>query len=178
MIAESQRTQDTGTNAQAVIRGSIHSIEAAGSGRDCALVYVRANRSLTPVLVPAEMVKNEEIAQECVIELTVERAVPGAPPTAVGALVRGHALPLPVDMQHPDLTDLTKRHLHVRCDLLRSTAMFRHVIQKYAREYLESQDCILVQTPVLTKASAVSSGSVFQFPYYGNNSQAVLTQSN
>jgi len=177
MISELQR-QDTETGLRTVIRGSIHGIESPWNTSDCALVFVRANRSVTPVLVPADLVKKEKITQECVIELTVVQHAANAPPTAVGVRVRSHALPLPVDMRHPDLTDLTKRHLHVRSDLLRSTAMFRHVIQKYAREYLESQGCILVQTPVLTKASAVSSGSVFQFPYYGDDSHAVLTQTN
>lgn len=170
--------QDATTNAQSVIRGSIHSIESPCRSRDCALVSVRANRSLTPVLMPADLLEKEKITPESVIELTVVQRDAGTPPTATGARVRSHARPLPVDILHPDLTDLANRHLHVRSDLLRSTAMFRHVIQKYSREYLENQGCILVQTPVITKASAVSSGSVFQFPYYDDNSHAVLTQTN
>jgi asparaginyl-tRNA synthetase len=168
---------ETETDVETVIRGSVHSIESPRHGGDCAVVVVRANRSLNQVRVPASMMKKAAITQECIIELTVQEQPAGAPPVAVAARVRSQALPLPVDMKRPDLTDLTKRHLHVRSDPLRATAMFRHVIQKYARDYLESQGCILVQTPVLTKASAVSSGSVFQFPYYGDN-QAVLTQTN
>ena len=53
--------------------------------------------------------------------------------------------------------------------------MFRHHIQRYAREYLEAQDFIQVQTPVLTKASSVSSGTVFDFPLYDDH-KAVLTR--
>lgn len=171
-------SQDAETSLQTVIRGSIHSIESPPGATDCALVSVRANRSLTPVLVPSDLMEKAKLTQECVIELTVVHRTEGTPPTATGARVRSHALPLPVDIHRPDLTDLTKRHLHVRSDLLRATAMFRHVIQKYSREYLEDQGCILVQTPVITKASAISSGSVFQFPYYGDGSHAVLTQTN
>ena len=80
------------------IRGSIHSIESRSAAGDDALVMVHANRSLTPVLVPAELVEQEKITQECVIELTVVQPDAGTPLTATDARVRSHALPLPVDI--------------------------------------------------------------------------------
>jgi len=57
---------------------------------------VRAIRSLTPVLVPAELGEQEKITQECLIELTVVQPDAGTPLTATGARIRSHALPLPV----------------------------------------------------------------------------------
>ena len=80
------------------IRGSIHNIEPRSAAGDDALVMVRANRSLTPMLVPAELIEQAKITQECLIELTVVQPDAGTPLTATGARVRSHALPLPVDI--------------------------------------------------------------------------------
>src|SRR6516162_6833767 len=95
MISELQR-QDTETGLRTVIRGSIHGIESPWDTSDCALVFVRANRSVTPVLVPADLLEKEKITQESVIELTVVQHAADVPPTAIGVCVRSHALPLPV----------------------------------------------------------------------------------
>ena len=86
------------------------------------------------------------------------------------------AEPLPVDLSAPDLTDLRYRHLHIRTPALRATAMFRHFVQKYIREYLDERDFFFVNTPIITGASCVCSGDVFTFPYY-NRQVANLIQS-
>ena len=52
--------------------------------------------SVTPVLVPADLLEKEKITQESVIELTVVQHAADVPPTAIGVCVRSHALPLPV----------------------------------------------------------------------------------
>lgn len=86
------------------------------------------------------------------------------------------AQPLPIDIDQYDYQDLTQRHLGIRSDFFRATAEFRHLVRKYAFEFLDSQQCMFVQTPILTNASCVCSGDVFTFPYYGKQ-VATLTQS-
>ena len=63
--------------------------------------------------------------------------------------------------------DLLNRHLYIRSEKMLATAKFRHYINKYAREYLDKDGCINVQTPILTEASCVCSGDLFAFQYYG-----------
>lgn len=86
------------------------------------------------------------------------------------------AQPLPIEIDQYDYQDLTQRHLGIRSDFFRATAEFRHLVRKYAFEFLDSQRCMFVQTPILTNASCVCSGDVFTFPYYGKQ-VATLTQS-
>ncbi|MDO3659219.1 amino acid--tRNA ligase-related protein [Acinetobacter genomosp. 15BJ] len=73
-------------------------------------------------------------------------------------------------------SDLEHRHLGIRNNFFRATAEFRHLVRKYAFEFLDDQNCMLVQTPILTNASCVCSGDVFTFPYYGKQ-VATLIQS-
>lgn len=86
------------------------------------------------------------------------------------------AQPLPISIDQYDAQDLTQRHLGIRSDFFRATAEFRHLVRKYAFEFLDNQNCMFVQTPILTNASCVCSGDVFTFPYYGKQI-ATLTQS-
>jgi asparaginyl-tRNA synthetase len=174
MFAETETL--TQSPVQSQVRGWIDSIapsETAGFTR----IVLRGNRVLTPLLISDSLVGEHLLTQESVVGLTIETANDALPASVVAITVHSRAQALPVDLKSPDLSDLEHRHLHIRAPQLRATAMFRHHIQRYAREYLEAQDFIQVQTPVLTKASSVSSGTVFDFPLYDDH-KAVLTQSN
>lgn len=143
-------------------------------------VTVRGDGRLRAFTAPAELVA--DLTEQSVIRAKVEipagsTAGPDTPPHATSIEVVSRALPLPVDIHDPDLADLDHRHLHIRSDRLRATALFRHAIQKYVREFLDGQGCTLVQTPLLVGASSVSSGGVFSFPYHGDQA-ACLPQSN
>lgn len=154
-------------------RGWVEAIQEGSRG--VKLVALRSlNRSET-VLIPDSILQQEQVSLQSTVELLCEETDDGVP-LATAIEVKGRAAPLPVELENPDYTDTRYRHLHIRTPLLRATAMFRHYIQKYAREYLDEHGFYYVNTPILTEASCVCSGDVFTFPYY-DKKIATLIQS-
>lgn len=116
--------------------------------------------------IPSKLFKPESLTMESIVEIsltTTDMETPIA--DDVNVIHTAATLSTPVDeISH---SDLKQRHLYIRNDKMLATARFRHFINKYAREYLDAEGCINVQTPILTEASCVCSGDVFAFPYYG-----------
>ncbi|MHB8697714.1 MAG: amino acid--tRNA ligase-related protein [Sulfuricaulis sp.] len=132
------------------------------------VLRIRGGNRITDVLASGELLERTDVTPQSTVELYgrtgMEKTEAG---TAESIVVRCRAEPLPIDLAAPDYAVTRYRHLHIRSPLLRATAMFRHYIQKYAREYLDGLGFYSVHTPILTEASCVCSGEVFAFPYYG-----------
>ncbi|TJZ59114.1 hypothetical protein FCH28_03010 [Streptomyces piniterrae] len=158
-----------------VIRGWIEEIRPARDGGGRTELLVRGGGTVHTITAEPALLPADGLSAQSVVEVTVDES--GDLPRATALRVVSEALPLPVDLRNPDLTDLDHRHLHIRSRQLRASATLRHHVQKYVREFLDAQGCHLVQTPILTSASSVSSGAVFQVPYYGGQT-ASLPQSN
>jgi asparaginyl-tRNA synthetase len=155
-----------------LVRGWLESVGAADANGALPLV-IRQNNQLKTVWLSDDCATSIPTVQSVV-------AVPVAPDNSArlpaGAIdVVRIAEPLGEDLSGNCL-DLAARHIRIRSPLLRAAAQFRHFIQKYAREYLESLGCINVHTPILVEATCVCSGDVFTFPYYGKRI-ATLVQS-
>ena len=132
------------------------------------ILWVRGGNRLTEVSVTRDLLAKTNATLQSTIEIYgAEAAAPGDTTVAETIVVRGRAERLPIDLSHSDYAATRYRHLHIRTPLLRAAAMFRHYVQKYAREYLDDLGFYFVHTPVLTEASCVCSGEVFTFPYYG-----------
>lgn len=155
-------------------RGWLESVgQPHGSG--AVPIIVRGDGQVRTVWLAAECAQQLPPLQS-VIVITECHAdnTPDAPATMLEVIHAARPI-VPVGESADDWI-LKRRHLEIRSPLLRATAQFRHLIQKYAREHLESLGCINVHTPILVEATCVCSGDVFSFPYYGRRI-ATLIQS-
>lgn len=159
-----------------IARGWVESIEMV-EGIKGSFFTIRGGNHMTRVHVPEIVFSPDRLAPQSVVEILGTPGI-GSNDTACADSVRviAQAEPMPVDLDQPDLTQTRYRHLHLRTAKLRATVMFRHYLQKYAREFLEARGFIHVHTPIMTEASCVCSGDVFTFPYY-NKKIATLIQS-
>lgn len=132
------------------------------------ILRVRGGNRITDVLATNALLEQARVTPQSTIEI-FGRGNGSAASLGIAdsIVVRNRAEPLPIALETPDYTATRYRHLHIRTPLLRAAAMFRHYVQKYAREYLDALGFYFVHTPVLTEASCVCSGEVFAFPYYG-----------
>lgn len=129
---------------------------------------VRGGNRITEVTASEELIRRMDLTPQSTVEIYGQtKATQVEVGLAEAIVVRCRAEPLPVDLRTPDFSATRYRHLHIRTPLLRAAAMFRHYVQKYAREYLDELGFYFVHTPILTEASCVCSGEVFTFPYYG-----------
>lgn len=159
--------------AHDTIRGRLLNFERSG---DSYRAVVRANNRNIDIEIPNEIMESMSPNRHSVVAIDVGKADAGETPIAVSLDVVRHAQELPVDFEKLGHGDLEWRHLYIRSEKMLAAAQVRHLVGKYAREYLEAQGCINVQTPILTEASCVCSGDVFTFPYYGKKI-ATLIQS-
>ena len=137
-------------------------------------VVVRGDGQLKTVWITAECARQLPPLQSVIVIERRAHNMPEAPATSFEVI---HAArPIGLLGRGEEDRDLKRRHLQIRSPLLRATAQFRHLIQKYAREHLELLGCINVHTPILVEATCVCSGDVFTFPYYGRRI-ATLIQS-
>jgi asparaginyl-tRNA synthetase len=158
-----------------IYRGWLESISDGGA--DSKVVQVRGNNEVVAVEVPSKLLDGLQLTCQSIVELTaIGRRGKGDIPLAEKIRLISRAENLPVDLSNPDLMNTRYRHLHIRTPQLRATAMFRHYLQKYIKDYLDELGFFHVHTPILTEASCVCSGDVFAFPYY-NKKIANLIQS-
>lgn len=158
-------------------RGWLEDLERPREGNTFWTLTVRGDNRLVRARAPQIAFPAQELRIQSVVEVWGEPARDGADcGYAESVRVISQAEPLPVDLINPDLTQSRYRHLHLRTSKLRAAIMFRHYLQKYAREFLEARGFIHVHTPIMTEASCVCSGDVFTFPYY-NKKIATLIQS-
>ncbi len=131
------------------------------------ILQIRGGNRIVEVLVDKDLLAETDPTAQSTVEIFGRSGGTRSPGIAESIVVRNRAQPLPIDLEIPDYAATRYRHLHIRTPLLRAAAMFRHYVQKYAREYLDDLGFYFVHTPVLTEASCVCSGEVFTFPYYG-----------
>lgn len=144
------------------IKGWLESIEF---DQEDTYITLRRDGHCHRILCQADRSSISEVTPQSIVELTI--SADGDKLVANHISVIHRAEPLPIDLDAHDVLDLNFRHLTIRTRRIQAAAKFRHLVQKYAREYLDGIGCINVQTPIITEASCVCSGSVFTFPYYG-----------
>jgi len=127
---------------------------------------IRSNGNNLDIDIPVALIEDTKVTSQSIVKLVLSTDSQDVPVAKDLQVIR-MAQPMPVALEDIESTDLKKRHLYIRSDKMLATARFRHFVNKYAREYLDEQGCINVQTPILTEASCVCSGDVFAFPYYG-----------
>jgi asparaginyl-tRNA synthetase len=128
--------------------------------------WIRSNGNNLEIDIPRALIDATDVTVQSIVKLVLSTDSDDAPVAKDLQVVR-MAQPMPVALEDIEATDLKRRHLYIRSNKMLATARFRHFVNKYAREYLDEQGCINVQTPILTEASCVCSGDVFAFPYYG-----------
>ncbi|HFD87104.1 MAG TPA: hypothetical protein ENJ35_05470 [Gammaproteobacteria bacterium] len=173
----------TVTNAQnqtaqheILMRGWLESYKPGKNPDAGGLIRVRGDNTIREAIVPKRVTGVEDIPTQSIVEVYGYAGEGDEPAIATDIEVLNRAEALPVDLRNIELSNDRYRHLHLRTPKLRAALMFRHFVQKYAREFLESRGYFHVHTPILTEASCVCSGDVFTFPYY-NKKIATLIQS-
>lgn len=161
-------------SSQNRVRGWVESVTEPQN--DFSMLDVRGGNGIRQVLVHKDLLAGKTITPQSIVDIEADATGGGDPYIAQSLHIVSLAAPLPVNLETPDFTDTRHRHLHIRTPELRAAAMFRHYVQKYAREYLDHLGFYHVHTPILTEASCVCSGDVFTFPYY-NMKIANLIQS-
>jgi len=160
-----KNTQEVIDQACLLMKGWLESYESNDS-EGGGTIRVRGDNTIHEAFVPNTIEDIKDIPYQSVVEVFGSIDTDSNISTVTDIEVINRAEKMPIDLSNPDLSVERYRHLHLRTPALRAALMFRHYIQKHARNFFEDHGYFHVHTPILTEASCVCSGDIFTFPYY------------